>query len=58
MDLLKLVKVIHLNDSKNDLSSHKDRHENIGKGFIGEKALKEFLKSPKFEGIITILETP
>ncbi len=58
LDLLKWVKVIHLNDSKNDLSSHKDRHENIGKGFIGFKALKEFLDNPKFEGIATILETP
>ncbi len=58
MDLLKWVKVIHLNDSKNDLSSHKDRHENIGKGFIGFQALKEFLYSNKFQGIPTILETP
>ena len=58
MDLLKWVKVIHLNDSKNNLSSHKDRHENIGKGFIGFKALKEFLYSPKFQEIPMILETP
>ncbi|MGL6125359.1 MAG: deoxyribonuclease IV [Metamycoplasmataceae bacterium] len=58
MDLLKWVKVIHLNDSKNDLSSHKDRHENIGKGFIGFEALQKFLFHPAFKGICTILETP
>jgi deoxyribonuclease-4 len=32
---LKYLKVIHLNDSKNDINSHKDRHENIGYGTIG-----------------------
>ncbi|MGL4252210.1 MAG: deoxyribonuclease IV [Metamycoplasmataceae bacterium] len=58
LDLLKWVKVIHLNDSKNDLSSHKDRHENIGKGFIGTETLKKFMHHPAFEGICTILETP
>ncbi|MDK2819856.1 MAG: deoxyribonuclease IV [Mycoplasmataceae bacterium] len=57
-NLLKWVKVIHLNDSKNDLNSHKDRHENIGKGFIGFKALQNFLFHPSLEGVITILETP
>lgn len=58
MNLLKWIKIIHLNDSKNDLSSHKDRHENIGRGFIGFEALKKFLYQPEFEGICTILETP
>ncbi|MGL5204882.1 MAG: deoxyribonuclease IV, partial [Metamycoplasmataceae bacterium] len=58
LDLLKWVKVIHLNDSKNDRFSHKDRHENIGKGFIGTKALKEFMHHPEFAGICRILETP
>ncbi|MGL5733194.1 MAG: deoxyribonuclease IV [Metamycoplasmataceae bacterium] len=58
LDLLKWVKVIHLNDSKNDLSSHKDRHENIGKGFLGTEALKKFMHHPAFEGVCTILETP
>ncbi len=58
LNLLKFVKVIHLNDSKNDLFSRKDRHENIGKGLIGFQALQNFLYHPEFEGIITILETP
>lgn len=58
LDLMSKVKVIHLNDSKNDISSHKDRHENIGKGFIGQKALVNFANHPSFDNIPVILETP
>lgn len=58
LNLLSKVKVIHLNDSKNDLSSHKDRHENIGQGFIGQKALINFANHPSFDNIPIILETP
>ncbi|MGL5617618.1 MAG: deoxyribonuclease IV [Metamycoplasmataceae bacterium] len=58
LNLLKWVKVIHLNDSKNDLSSHKDRHENIGKGFLGTEVLKKFMHHPAFKGVCVILETP
>ncbi|VEU75036.1 putative endonuclease 4 [Mycoplasmopsis citelli] len=57
-NLLKDVKVIHLNDSKNDLSSHKDRHENIGRGFIGYETLKQVVHDPDFDNIPIILETP
>jgi len=38
------VKLCHLNDSKNDVGSRIDRHEVIGKGFIGEKSIKEIIK--------------
>lgn len=58
MNLLKKVKVIHLNDSKNELGSHKDRHANIGQGFIGLKALRNFANHSKFKNIPIILETP
>ena len=58
LNLLDKVKVIHLNDSKNDLSSHKDRHENIDKGFIKLKALRNFANHPNFDNIPVILETP
>ena len=58
LNLLKRIKVIHLNDSKNNIGSHKDRHENIGKGFIGLKALKNFANHPNFDNIPIILETP
>ncbi|VEU70251.1 deoxyribonuclease IV [Mycoplasmopsis glycophila] len=57
-DLLKEVKVIHLNDSKNDLNSHKDRHANIDQGFIGLKTLQRFVHDPDFDNIPIILETP
>lgn len=55
---LKYLKVIHLNDSKNHLGSHKDRHENIGFGNIGFKPLLRFLSDERFEAIPKILETP
>lgn len=52
------VKVIHLNDSKADVGSAWDRHEHIGKGKIGIKGFKEFLKSDYFPDVPLILETP
>lgn len=48
----------HINDSKNTLESHKDRHENIGKGNIGLTTLKRVVNDPKFINIPKILETP
>ncbi|AWX69203.1 deoxyribonuclease IV [[Mycoplasma] anseris] len=57
-DLLKHVKVIHLNDSLNVLNSHKDRHANIGKGYIGKNALQKFVFDKDFDNIPIILETP
>lgn len=55
---LEYLKVIHLNDSKNQLGSHKDRHENIGFGNIGFNALLKVLNDKRFEQIPKILETP
>ena len=49
---------IHLNDSKNPLGSHKDRHEKIGLGMIGETALAALICHPKLRGRPVILETP
>ncbi|QKT05215.1 deoxyribonuclease IV [Mycoplasma sp. OR1901] len=57
-DILKNVKVIHLNDSKNEVFSHKDRHANIGEGTIGLDTLKKFVHDPDFDNIPIILETP
>ncbi len=50
--------VVHLNDSKNILNSHKDRHENIGYGTIGFDALMNIAYHKKLENIPKILETP
>ncbi|QZE12660.1 deoxyribonuclease IV [Mycoplasma sp. Ms02] len=52
------LKVIHLNDSKNPLASHRDRHENIGLGYIGFDTLRRIVHDPDFDEIPIILETP
>ena len=49
---------IHINDSKNELSSHKDRHENIGFGTIGFNNLINIIYNDKLGEIPRILETP
>ena len=52
------IKVIHINDSKNEKGAKKDRHENIGKGTIGLENLKYVVNHPKLKGVVKILETP
>lgn len=49
---------IHLNDSKNPFSSHKDRHEKIGKGSIGLEAITRIINHPKLRDLPFFLETP
>jgi len=49
---------IHLNDSMVDIDTKKDRHENIGYGFIGEEGFKNILNHPKLQKIPGILEVP
>jgi len=55
---LDLVKVIHANDSKGALGSHLDRHENIGKGQIGEAGFARILTQATLRDKPFILETP
>lgn len=55
---LDYVKCIHVNDSKNIISSHKDRHENIGFGTIGFDNLMNIIYNKRIENIPKILETP
>lgn len=52
------IKVVHLNDSKNECGAHKDRHENIGFGHIGFKTLHSIATDKRFEHLPKILETP
>ncbi|KXA41006.1 apurinic endonuclease [Staphylococcus simulans] len=52
------IKVLHVNDSKNEVGAHKDRHENIGFGHIGFDALNYIVHHEVFENIPKILETP
>ncbi len=52
------IKCVHVNDSKNELGSHKDRHENIGFGTIGFDNLLNVIYNPLLENVPKILETP
>ena len=52
------LKVLHINDSKNERGAAKDRHENIGFGHIGFKALNYIVHHPQLEAVPKILETP
>lgn len=52
------IKCLHLNDSKNILGSHKDRHENIGYGTLGFENILNIIYNPIFSQIPIILETP
>lgn len=55
---LEHLKAVHLNDSKNPLGSHKDRHEKIGEGHIGLDALAAVIQHPRLHHLPFILETP
>ena len=55
---LNYLKCIHVNDSKNERGSHKDRHENIGYGTIGFNNLLNVIYHEQLDGIPKILETP
>lgn len=50
--------VIHLNDSKNEIGAHKDRHENIGLGKIGFNVLCDWVHNKRIAHVPKILETP
>lgn len=55
---LEKLKALHLNDSKNPFSSHKDRHECIGRGSLGVNTFRAIANHPALAGIPMILETP
>ena len=52
------LRVVHLNDSKHPLGSHKDRHEHIGEGHLGDEGFQYILTDPRLAGRAGILETP
>lgn len=52
------LKGIHLNDSKVDFGSHKDRHEVLGEGTIGKEAIVAIINHPKLRKLVFNLETP
>lgn len=55
---LSRLKAIHLNDSKNPFHSRKDRHEKIGEGSIGIKAVSKVINHPLLKDLPFYLETP
>ena len=52
------LRAIHLNDSKNPIDSHKDRHEKIGEGTLGLEGLTRVINHPKLRDLPFYLETP
>lgn len=54
----KYLKGMHLNDSKKELATRVDRHDSIGKGFIGIDLFHRIMNDPRFDDIPLILETP
>lgn len=55
---LENLKAVHLNDDKNPLGSHKDRHEKIGEGTIGTEAFARIINHPALRELPFFLETP
>ena len=49
---------MHINDSKKDLATRVDRHDSLGKGFLGEDVFVRIMNDPRFDNIPLILETP
>ena len=52
------LRALHLNDSKNPLGSHKDRHERIGAGTLGIETFRAVVTNPRLSGLPMVLETP
>ena len=54
----KYLKGMHFNDSKKEFATKVDRHENIGKGFLGEDVFRMLMNDIRFDNMPLILETP
>jgi deoxyribonuclease-4 len=52
------LRAVHVNDSKRDLGSRVDRHEHIGKGFLGREAFRLLMNDARFLSVPLVLETP
>ena len=55
---LQRLGALHLNDAKCGFGEKRDRHEDLGKGEIGRKAMGLFLSEPRFDGLTATMETP
>ncbi len=52
------IKAFHINDCKREIGCRVDRHEHIGKGFIGKEGFKALMRDQRFKNIPMVLETP
>lgn len=52
------LRVLHLNDTKVALGSHRDIHSRLGEGIIGEEGFRALLTDPRLDHVVVILETP
>jgi deoxyribonuclease-4 len=52
------IKLLHLNDSRYKLGTNKDKHEHLGKGYIGKKGLENFINDERLIKLPVIMETP
>ncbi|WP_432738867.1 deoxyribonuclease IV [Maridesulfovibrio sp. FT414] len=55
---LDFIRFFHLNDCKEGLGAHKDRHEHIGKGTIGLEGFRYIMNDPRFSAVPKVIETP
>jgi deoxyribonuclease-4 len=55
---MKYLKAMHINDSKKEHATRVDRHENLGRGFLGEEVFWNIMNDPRFDDMPLILETP
>lgn len=52
------LRAVHVNDSKREMGSRVDRHEHIGRGFLGLEAFRLLMNDPRLERLPLLLETP
>ena len=55
---LEQLKLLHVNDSRDERGSNRDRHVALGKGKIGRKGMRAFLGEPRFQGLPAVFEGP
>lgn len=56
--LTRRLRVIHANDAKDPMGSHRDRHEHVGEGFIGDEGFRAILADPAVRRAAVLIETP
>ncbi|HKH22960.1 MAG TPA: deoxyribonuclease IV, partial [Solirubrobacterales bacterium] len=55
---VKQLKLLHVNDSRDERGSNRDRHTALGKGEIGRSGIRAFLGEPRFQGLPAVFEGP